>query len=226
MAIFPRRRLPQGAGGVHRRIAARSVPATRAHRREGAAALRVLLVDSDRDRALAVEAGLVATGCTVVAIATGMADLTQRVRDSGAEVIVCGLDDPSRDELEGMRALHRDEPRPVVLFAEKAGPAQIEAALAAGVAAYVVEGMAPARVRPVIEVAIIRFRAHQALRDEASAARQALEDRKLVDRAKAALMARHRLTEPEAYRRLRRMAMDRGQKLGLVAAAILNKPQA
>ena len=192
----------------------------------GGRALRVLLVDSDTDRAAAVEAGLAAAGCVVVGTVAGTAELTRAVRESGAEVIVCDLDDPSRDELEGMRALHRDEPRPVVLFAETAEPAQIEAALAAGVAAYVVEGMAPARVRPVIEVAIRRFRAHQALREELALARQDLEERKLVDRAKALLMQRHRLSEPEAYRRLRRLAMDRGQKLVAVAAEIVGKTKA
>jgi response regulator NasT len=184
-----------------------------------------LLVDSDSDRAAAVQAELTDAGCTVVAITAGTAGtaaLTRHVRDSGAEVIVCGLDDPSRDELEAMRALHRDEPRPVVLFAERAAPEQIEAAMAAGVAAYMIEGMAPARVRPVIEVAIRRFRAHQALREELAEARQALEDRKLVDRAKALLMERHRLAEPDAYRRLRRMAMDRGLRLAVLAAQVLD----
>ena len=178
-------------------------------------------MDSDPERAAAVQAELTATGCAVVAIAAGTEELTRHVRDTGAEVIVCGLDDPSRDELEGMRALHRDEPRPVVLFAEKAEPEQIEAALAAGVAAYVVEGMAPARVRPVMEVAIRRFRAHQALREELAEARRGLEERRLVDRAKVALMERHRMTEPEAYKRLRRMAMDRGLRIAVVAATVL-----
>jgi response regulator NasT len=181
-----------------------------------------LLVDSDPDRAAAVQAELTDAGCTVVAVTAGTVALTRHVRDSGAEVIVCGLDDPSRDELEAMRALHRDEPRPVVLFAERAAPEQIEAAMAAGVAAYMIEGMAPARVRPVIEVAIRRFRAHQALREELAEARQALEDRKLVDRAKALLMERHRLTEPDAYRRLRRMAMDRGLRLAVLATRVLD----
>jgi response regulator NasT len=189
----------------------------------GAEVLRVLLVDSDSDRAVAVKAGLVAAGCVVVGTTAGTSDLTQAVRESGADVIVCGLDDPSRDELEGMRALNRNEPRPVVLFAEKAEPEQIEAALEAGVAAYVVEGLAPARVRPVIEVAIRRFRAHQALREELASVRQDLEERRLIDRAKAVLMQKHKLSEPEAYRRLRRMAMDKGQKLGSVAATILAK---
>jgi response regulator NasT len=192
----------------------------------GTATLRVLLVDSDRDRAAAVEQGLAAAGCTVVAIAAGVGDLTRRVRETGAEVIVCGLDDPSRDELEGMRALHRDEPRPVVLFAEKAAPEQIEAALEAGVAAYVVEGLAPSRVRPVIEVAIHRFRAHQALRRQLALAQSDLEERKLVDRATGALMQRHRLSEPEASRRLRRMAMDQGLRLAVVAMMVLRQKQA
>jgi two-component system, response regulator / RNA-binding antiterminator len=188
---------------------------------EGADPLRVLLVDSDLERAAAVQAGLVAAGCTVVALAADTFDLTRRVRESGAEVIVCDLDDPSRDALEGMRALHRDEPRPVVLFAERGAPEQIEAALEAGVAAYVVEGLAPARVRPVIEVAIRRFRAHQALRRELAEAQQGLADRDAIDRAKAALMRRQGLSEPEAHRRLRRMAMDRGLKLGAIASEIL-----
>jgi two-component system, response regulator / RNA-binding antiterminator len=209
--------LPRTHAAVHngvRRDAAR-YPA------QGAGTLRVLLVDGDPERALAVEAGLVAAGCTVVAVVAEAADLTRQVRDSGAEVIVCDLDDPSRDALEGMRALHRDEPRPVVLFAEKGAPEQIEAALEAGVAAYVVEGLAPSRVRPVIEVAIRRFRAHQTLRQELAEARQSLEERRLVDRAKALLMQRQGLAEPEAYRRLRRMAMDRGQRLPEAAAEIL-----
>jgi two-component system, response regulator / RNA-binding antiterminator len=188
----------------------------------GAATLRVLLIDTDPERAAAVQAGLDAVGYSVVAVAAEAADLIRLVRESGAEVIVCDLDDPSRDALEGMRALYRDEPRPVVLFAEKGEPEQIEAALEAGVAAYVVEGLAPARVRPVIEVAIRRFRAHQSLREELAEARQGLEERKLIDRAKLALMQRHRLSEPDAYKRLRRMAMDRGQRLAELAATIMN----
>ncbi len=188
--------------------------------------LRVLLVDNDPERAAAVQAGLEAAGCQVVATAVDVTGLTTLVRDCGAEVIVCDLDDPSRDALEGMRALHRDEPRPVVLFAEKGDPDQIEAALEAGVAAYVVEGLAPSRVRPVIEVAIRRWRAHQALTRELAEARQTLADKLAIDQAKQALMVRHKLTEPEAYKRLRRMAMDQGRKLAQVAAEVLHGKEA
>lgn len=125
------------------------------------------------ERAALVAAGLAEAGCDVVAVAPDAADLTRRVRESRAEVIVCDLDDPGRDALESMRVLNRDEPRPVVLFANRGEPEQIGAALEAGGAAYVVEGLTRNRVRPVIEVDIRRFRAHQALREELETTRHA-----------------------------------------------------
>ena len=185
--------------------------------------MRVLLVDQEGERAAAVTAGLRTAGCEVVAIAPDAADLTRRVRDSGAEVIVCDLDDPSRDALESMRALHRDEPRPVVVFAARGDADQIEAALEAGVAAYVVEGLSPERVRPVIEVAIRRFRAHQTLRRELEEARAGLRERELLDSAKRRLMQRDGMSEPEAHRHLRRLAMDRGVRLARIAADLLGE---
>lgn len=165
--------------------------------------MRVLLVDGDADRATAVKAGLEAAGCVVVAVAPEAGDLTRMVREAAADVIVCDIDDPGRDALESMRALHRDEPRPVVVFAARGEPDQIEAALEAGVAAYVVEGLAPTRVRPVIEVAIRRFRAHQALRARLEEAQATLADRVVIERAKGMLMQRRRLSEEDAYRLLR-----------------------
>jgi response regulator NasT len=183
-------------------------------------------VDNDRERAATVRAGLEAAGFQVVAVASDTAELTGLVRASAADVIVCDLDDPSRDALESMRALNRDEPRPVVVFAERAEPDQIEAALEAGVAAYVVEGLAPARVRPVLEVAIRRFRAHQALRAELEETRATLAERTLIERAKGVLMQRRRIPEEEAYRLLRRWAMDRGLRMVQAAEVILNENQA
>ncbi|WP_328805605.1 ANTAR domain-containing response regulator [Sabulicella rubraurantiaca] len=179
-------------------------------------------MDAEAARAQAVREGLEATGCTVVAIAPDVANLTARVRDSGANVIVCDMDDPSRDALEAMRALNRDEPRPVVLFAERGAPEQISAALEAGVAAYVVEGLSPARVRRVLEVAILRFRAHEALRAELAQARATIEERDRIAKAKRRLMRDEGLSEPEAHRRLQRLAMTRRVGLGQAAAQYLN----
>lgn len=185
--------------------------------------MRVLLVDQDEERAAAVQAGLEASGCTVVAVLQEARDLVAAVQTSAAEVVVCDLDDPSRDALESMGALHRDTPRPVVVFAARGEPAQIEAAIEAGVAAYVVEGLAPERVRPVLEVAIRRFRAHQALRAELDGLRNRLAERTLIERAKGVLMQRRRMSEAEAHRLLRRSAMNQGRKLVDVAAEILSK---
>lgn len=141
-------------------------------------------------------------------------------------MIVCDLDDPSRDALESMRALNRDEPRPVVVFAARGDPDQIEAAIEAGVAAYVVEGLHPARVRAVVEVAIRRFRAIQALRAELERTRSTLAERALIERAKGVLMQRRRLSESEAYRLMRRWAMDKRQRIVHIAQAILSEKSA
>jgi response regulator NasT len=185
--------------------------------------LRVLLIDDELERAAAVKAGLEAAGCVVVAVAPDPTDLTRMVREAAAEVIVCDLDDPGRDALESMRALHQHEPRPVVVFAARGEPDQIEAAIEAGVAAYVVEGLSPGRVRPVLEVAIRRFRAHQALRAQLEEAQATLAERTIIERAKGMLMQRRSLSEGEAYRLLRRWSMDRGERLVQVAEYFLRK---
>jgi len=189
----------------------------------GAIRLRVLLVDTDAARAGEVQAGLESAGFLVVGVSADTADLVGLVRESQADVIVCDLDDPSRDALESMRALNRDEPRPVVVFASRGDSDQIAAALDAGVAAYVVEGLSPARVRPVLEVAIRRFRAFQSLVEERNAARATLADRTLIERAKGILMQRRRLSEPDAYKLMRRWSMDRGLKMVAVAEDILSE---
>ena len=175
------------------------------------------------ERAAEVQLGLEAAGCVVVAVAADAGGLTNLVRACQADIIVCDIDDPSRDALESMRALNRDEPRPVVLFAEKGAPEQIAMALEAGVAAYVVEGLSPARVRPVLEVASLQFKAYQGLRAELERARASLAQREAIEGAKKRLMQMHDLSEPEAHKRLQRMAMERGMKLVNVANAVLAK---
>jgi response regulator NasT len=184
--------------------------------------LKVLLVDDDEPRAAEVAGGLRADGCEIVAVVAEAGDLVRAVREAGAEVIVCAIDAPSRDAIESMRVLYRDEPRPVVMFVDRSDEGLIAAAVEAGVAAYVIEGLAPARVRSVIDVAVARFRAHQAMRAELAEARFALSERKLVERAKGILMATRRLSEEEAFRSLRRLAMDQGKRLAEVAESVIS----
>lgn len=185
------------------------------------AALRIFLLDDKSDRAAAVSAGLVDAGCVIVGVATSSADLVQQVRQSSADVVVCDLDNPSRDTIESMQALNRDEPRPVVMFVDRSDPESITAAMNAGVAAYVIEGMVPSRVKAVIDVAIARFQAHQALKAELHEVRSALAERKLVERAKGILMQSRRLSEEQAFATLRRLAMDQGKRLSDVAASVI-----
>ena len=120
-----------------------------------------------------------------------------------------------------MRALHQDEPRPVVMFVDRTDPGATQAAMEAGVAAYVVEGLSPSRVRAVIDVAVARFQSHQALRAELAEVRSALHERKLVERAKGLLMQTRKMSEEDAYRTLRRLAMDQGKRLVDVAANVV-----
>ena len=184
-------------------------------------ALRIFLLDDKSDRAAAVSAGLVDAGCVIVGVATSSADLVQQVRQSSADVVVCDLDNPSRDTIESMQVLNRDEPRPVVMFVDRSDPESITAAMNAGVAAYVIEGMVPSRVKAVIDVAIARFQAHQALKAELHEVRSALAERKLVERAKGILMQSRRLSEEQAFATLRRLAMDQGKRLSDVAASVI-----
>lgn len=184
-------------------------------------ALRILIIDDQPDRAEAVSGDLRTAGYTVAGVVRDHVDLVRRVREAAADVIVCDLDNPSRDAIESMRALNRDEPRPVVMFVDRSDPDSIAAAMSAGVAAYVIEGLVPGRVKAVIDVAVARFKAHQSLRNELVEAQAALSDRKLVERAKGILMRTRRLSEDEAYRTLRRLAMDQGKRLADVAESVI-----
>jgi two-component system, response regulator / RNA-binding antiterminator len=116
----------------------------------------------------------------------------------------------------------RDARRPIVMFTDDPDTSHVRGAIAAGVTAYVVAGLAPDRVKPVLEVALARFEHEEAMRRELAEARNQLADRKVVERAKGLLMQRHQIAEPEAYARLRKAAMDKGLKMSEVAQRIVD----
>jgi response regulator NasT len=186
------------------------------------AALRIVLVDENPARAGELERALVACGYTVVARLGGRDDLRARIAALAPDVIIVDMASPDRDVLEGMRRLHGDTPRPVVMFVGESDSDSIRAAVRAGVSAYVVDGVATRSVAPIVEVAIARFEAFQALRDELATTREQLEDRKFVERAKGILMRRRGLSEEEAFRLLRKTAMDRKVRLGEVARRLVS----
>ena len=179
--------------------------------------LRVILVDDERERAESVRASLDASGFEVVAILPTGAGLETQVRALAADIIICDIDSPDRDTLEDMGRVSAEQRRPVIMFAQDGKPETIRAAVEAGLAAYVVDGLKPDRVRPVVDVAIARFAQFQDLRSQLDKARSTLAERKLVERAKGILMKRRGIDEAAAFAQMRGMAMN--QKLRLVDVA-------
>ncbi len=183
--------------------------------------LRVILIDDEPERAAEVSAALRAEGFTVVGVLPTGADVPRQVAALRADIIVIDIASPDRDVLESMRQVSFGQGRPVVMFAEDGAPETIRAAIEAGVSAYVVDGLKPERVRPVVDVAIARFAQFQALRSQLDKARSTLAERKLVERAKGILMRRRRCDEAEAYRQMRKMAMDQKSRLVDIANKII-----
>jgi response regulator NasT len=178
--------------------------------------MRVLLIDPDPARAALVAEGLAADEVRV-APSLDAVDLAQVAPD--LIVIIC--DSPDRDTLESLREATAHNPRPVVMFVDRSAPGLAEAAVQAGVAAYVVDGLHPGRVRSVLEVAMSRFALMQQMRTDLAKAKADLSDRKTVERAKGLLMKERGMDEDAAYRLLRKLAMDSGRPLGAVAVDLI-----
>lgn len=183
--------------------------------------LNILLIDERRERAVEICGGLVMAGHQVAAVLSSCADLAAEVARIRPDVILIETDAPSRDTLEHIASVDREAPRPVVMLSRDVETASIRQAIKAGVAAYVAEGIDLSQLKPVIDVAIARFEAHQTLKGELDAAHRALDDRKWIDRAKGLLMKSRKLGEDEAYAALRKLAMDRKRPLGDTARDVV-----
>lgn len=183
--------------------------------------IRVMIVDENDERAELIEAGVIQGGCEVVARLIGREDLQQTIHATQPDVILIDMECPDRDTLEDMSRITRDQPRAIVIAVDRSDSDSIRAAVQAGVSAYIVGGLSPERVRPVLEVAIARFNEYQALRRELQTAKSSLEERKIIERAKGILMKSRRLGEDDAFRLLRKMAMDRKTRLAEVAREVI-----
>jgi response regulator NasT len=183
--------------------------------------LRILIVDQNVTRAAILEDGLREAGHSDVTTVHDMQNLLRRINDANPDVIFMDLENPNRDVLEQMFQVSRVVQRPVAMFVDKSDADMTEAAVAAGVSAYVVDGLKKERIKSILELTISRFRAFNALREELDRAKQALEERKLVDRAKGILMKERGLTEDEAYALMRKTAMNENLKLAQIAQSIV-----
>lgn len=187
----------------------------------GAAALRILLVDDGAHRVSLIHDELSRQGHRVVGVLDSALLIHDCVLRLQPDVVIVDSESPSRDTLEHLGAMSAACPRPVVVFSEDAAAAPMQQALKAGVSAYVIAGLQPNRLLPVLQLAIARFEQDRLLRDQLETAQSQLSDRKVVERAKGMLMDEIGLTEEQAFAHLRKLAMDRGQRLGQVAERIV-----
>ncbi len=183
--------------------------------------MRVLIIDPDEARAALVAEGLADVRPLAVRRAATFEAVEGELSDFAPDVIVIACDSPDRDTLESLREATDANPRPVVMFVDRSAPGLAEAAVEAGVAAYVVNGLSTGRVRPVLEVAMRRFQLMQKLRADLSKAQADLASRKTVERAKGLLMKERGMDEEAAYQLLRKLAMDSGRPLAAIAADLL-----
>lgn len=183
--------------------------------------LRIAIVDESAARAAVIEEGLREAGLTDITVFAERHGLAVRLEVLSPDVVLINLANPHRDELEELFALSRAMARPVAMFVDQSDSAGIEAAIDAGVSAYVVDGLKKERIKPVLELAIRRFNAFSRLRAELDEARGALAERDTVDAAKRLLMTKRGIDEPAAYAALRKAAMDSGRRIADVADAIV-----
>ena len=189
--------------------------------RTGDADIRILIIDENLVRTSILEDGLREAGFARVVTLADMTNLLRRIVDIDPDVIFIDLENPNRDVLEQMFQVSRTVRRPVAMFVDQSDAGTIEAAIDAGVSAYVVDGLRKDRVKPILDMTISRFNAFNRLRDELDNARRELEDRKVIERAKGILMKRRGASEDEAYALLRTTAMSSKQRIADIARSVV-----
>lgn len=191
-------------------------------KREVIAVPRVVLVLEDERKPTLLPHALEDAGYRVIACVKSGEDLSVELDALKPDLVVMEVESPDEAFLTQLQTLARDKPLPVVVFAQRSESRIIHEAVRAGVSAFIVDGLSAARVGPVIEVAIARFREYHALKQELHQTKSKLEERKLVERAKGILMNQREMSEENAYQALRKMAMDRNQKLADVARNLID----
>jgi response regulator NasT len=183
--------------------------------------LTILVIDDNAIRASIIEAGLVEAGHTNVTLVHEMTGVARHIERLQPDVIVIDLGNPNRDMLESMFQLSRSVQRPIAMFVDRSDQSMISAAVDAGVSAYVVDGLRQERVKPILDMAISRFNAFSRMARELEDARNELENRKVIDKAKGILMKSKGISEDEAYRLLRKTAMNQNRKIAEIAQSLV-----
>jgi response regulator NasT len=183
--------------------------------------LKIAIVDESPVRAAILEDGLLEAGFVHVERITETRNLLARVYAMDPDVILIDLENPSRDMLEQMFQMSRAVKRPVAMFVNQSDAASIQAAVDAGVSAYIVDGLKKERITGILDLCISRFNAFSRLQTELDRAKDALDERKVVDRAKGVLMKARKFSEEEAYALMRKTAMNENKKIVEIAQSVL-----
>lgn len=183
--------------------------------------LNIMLVDELPERSMAMEKLLTNLGHKIIARASAGEDLTILVNRYLPDIVIVDMDSPDRDMLEQMQSIKSDHPRPVVMFTNDEDSETINKAVKAGVTAYIVDGLQPQRVMPILDTAIARFNEYQSIRNELEKTKNTLEERKLVAQAKAIVMKQSNYDEATAHKSMQKIAMSRNMKLVDLAKSII-----
>nr|WP_310525061.1 ANTAR domain-containing protein [Polymorphobacter sp.] len=183
--------------------------------------LRIAIIDESPARAAVLEDGLREAGLTDIHLITERFQLLRQVADIAPDVVLIDLESPRRDVLDEMFAVSRAVARPIAMFVDQSDASMMEAAIDAGVSAYVVDGLRKERIKAVLDLSIARFNAFRRLQDELHEARSALADRKVIDRAKVIVMKQRGLDEDAAYALLRSAAMQQSRRIAEIATALV-----
>jgi len=174
------------------------------------------------ERSKALRIGLLENGFNLVATLPPDVFLADRIAQLQPDLIILDAESDARDALEHVVFATRDERRPIVLFTDDSDTSHIGEAVAAGVSAYIVAGLSPSRIKPILDVAMARFEHEQRLRQELAQAKTALQSKDIISQAKALLMQKQNLTEPQAYEKMRKMAMNKGLKIADIAQHMID----
>ena len=184
--------------------------------------MNTLLIDSDTSRSSLLKRALLEFNYTISAIEKDALHIEEHINLYNPDLIIVGIDLPDTETLKKIGEINTINPRPIVMFAEKDTPKIIQQAIQAGVSAFIVDDIQAQRLPSIINVATARFKEQQALKNELEETKSKLEERKIIEKAKGLIMQQRNINEDEAYKALRKMAMDKGKNLSTVAENIID----